>query len=58
MLLRDFAGNDIDKEIKHIGLGDRLSDIGSLESATLRFFGVNPCSHGEFSYENITAFCE
>ena len=35
MLLRDFAGNDIDKEIKHIGLGDRLSDIGSLESATL-----------------------
>ena len=34
MLLGDFAGHNIDEEIKHIGLGDGLSDIGSLESAT------------------------
>jgi hypothetical protein len=34
MLLGDFAGHNIDEEIKHIGLGDGLSDIGSLESTT------------------------
>jgi hypothetical protein len=40
------AGDNVDKEIKHIGLGKGGSDVGALEGAALVVLGVDPSAHG------------
>lgn len=52
------AGNDIDEEVKHVGLGKGGGNIGALEGAALVLLSMNPGTHGELSDEDVAALGE
>lgn len=53
-----FARDNIDQKVKHVRLGERRGNVGSLQSATLVLLCVNPGAHGELGDEDIAAFGE
>lgn len=54
LLTRD----NVDEEIKHVGLCERRGNVGALQRAPLVFLGMNPGSHGELRDEYVAALGE
>jgi len=53
-----FSRDNIDEEVKHVGLGECSSDVRALEGASFVVFGVDPGAHCEFGDEDVAAFGE
>lgn len=53
-----FAGDNVDQEVEHVGLGESGGDVGALEGSALILFGVDPGAHGQLSDEDITTLGE
>ena len=52
------AGDDVDEEVKHVGLGERGSNVRPLQRPPLVLLCVDPCAHRELGDEDVAPLGE
>lgn len=55
---RFFPGNNVNKEIKHVGLGQRRGDVRPLQGSPLVLLRVDPGAHRQLRDEDVAPLGE
>ena len=56
--MRLLAWHNVDKEIKHVRLGQSGRNVRPLKCAAFVLLGVNPCAHGQLCDEDVATLRE
>jgi hypothetical protein len=52
------AGDNVNEEVEHVGLGQGRGNVGALQGAALVLLSVDPGPHGQLGNEDVAALCE